>query len=74
MSVQDVFIFLQAVLVQRQETSLYCDQKFGGVLCMYPFRLKWAMSKMVKGIKENKCALKETEQTLHLKELENGMS
>lgn len=32
------------------------------------------MSKMVKGIKEKKYALKEAEQTLHRKELENGMS
>lgn len=29
---------------------------------------------MVKGIKENKRALKEAEQTLYLKELQNGMS
>lgn len=46
MSVQYVFIFLQAVLALRQEASLYCDQKFVGVhtnLCMFPFRLKWAV-------------------------------
>lgn len=74
MSVQGVFILLQAMFAQRQEASLYCDQKFGGVLCMYPFRLEWAMRRMVKGLNENKRALKETEPTLCLKELEYGMS